>query len=263
MLALQRQREILKMAERDGAVRVTDLAQRFSVTEETIRRDLTMMENAGRLKRSHGGAVLAQSERREMPHRQREIICRDEKIAIAREAVKRVNEGDTILMDASTSVLFMAHELPDRPLTVVTNSVLVVLALAEREHIRLLSVGGSFSPVSMSFLGPLAEKSFQEYHVNKLFFSCRGVDVQRGLSDPGEATAQLKQQMMKIADERILLADHGKFGVRALAVIAGLDTLSEIITDAEADEEMGEAVHAQGPRLTRVDMPRSTHPAQE
>lgn len=238
MLALQRQREILRAAERDGAVRVTELARRFEVTEETIRRDLTMLENAGRLTRTHGGAVLAQAERREIPHHQREVLYRNEKIRIAQEAAKCVAEGDTILLDASSTALFLAHVLPDRPLTVLTNSLLIVQALAERTCIKLMSIGGIFTPLSMSFQGPLAERNLHEYHINKLFFSCRGVDATRGLTDPGEASAQLKQQMLKIADERILLADHSKFGVRALSIIAGLDKLTQVITDEPVQDPM-------------------------
>ncbi len=231
MLALQRQQEILAMAQRQGAVRVAQLAELFNVTEETIRRDLTMLENAGRLTRSHGGAVLAQAERHEVPHHQRETLYRTEKIQIARMAVKQVVEGDTLLLDASSTALFLAQVLPNWPLTVLTNSLLVIQTLARHSQIKLVSLGGTFIPVSMSFLGPTAQRTLEEYHVNKLFFSCRGLDAMRGMTDPSEGSAQLKQHMLTSADERILLMDHSKVGVRALAVIAGLDRITQLITD--------------------------------
>lgn len=250
MLALQRQREILKLVEQAGAARVAALAGKFGVTEETIRRDLTMLESDGRVTRSHGGAVPAQSERHEVAHHRREIINKEEKNLIAEEALTRIEPGDTILMDASSSSLFLARLLPDRPLTVVTNSLLAVQALADHEAPRILCVGGSFNPLTMSFAGPLAEKCLKEYHVNKCFFSCRGVDIERGLTDPSEASARIKQQMLSIADQRILLADHSKFSVRALAVFAGLSAVTEIITDAGIEPGCCEAIRQFGVKVS-------------
>ncbi len=252
MLALQRQREILRLIEQEGAVRVANLARRFKVTEETIRRDLTTLENTGRVTRSHGGAVLSLSSRLEVPHQQREVLNKAEKIRIANEAVQRVSRGDALLLDASSSALFLAQQLPDMPLTVLTNSVAVVNTLADYKRIKLIGVGGTFAPMTMSFVGPSALNSLKEYHVDKLFFSCRGLDVGRGLSDSSEATAQVKQQMLQIADQRILLADHSKFGVRALAVIADLSAITELITDDRADAQQCEIIQKLGVPVTQT-----------
>jgi len=252
MLALQRQREILKIVEMDRVVRVNDLAKRFDVTEETIRRDLSMLETAGRVTRSYGGAVITQIERHELPHNQREITNRIAKARIADEALSRIEEGDRILLDASSSALFLAQRLPDIPLTVITHSAPVIQALSAHKLIRLISIGGEFSRATMSFFGSLAEKNLMEYHVNKLFFSCWGVDPQRGLSDPNEQTARLKQKMLGVADERFLLADHSKFNVRALAVIADVSAVTEIITDHETPETLRQPICACGVTVTIV-----------
>lgn len=252
MLALERQRQIVRTVEQEGAARVTDLARRFGVTEETIRRDLTVLEDAGQVTRSHGGVLPARPDRAEVPHRQRETLNEAAKTQMAGEALRRIADGDTILLDASSSALFLARLLPDRPMTVVTNSVMVVYALAEHRNIRLLSTGGQFASASMSFTGPLAERNLREYHVGKLFFSCAGVDLQRGLSDPNDATAQMKQQMLKMADARILLADHSKFNVRALSAVGRLDEVTEIITDGGTDAALCEAIRRQGVAVTRV-----------
>jgi DeoR family transcriptional regulator, L-fucose operon activator len=252
MLALQRQRIILKALEQDGAVKVSDLAKQFDVTEETIRRDLSMLENAGRVTRSHGGAVMTRLEKHEIPHTQREITNRMAKSRIAEEALSRVNEGDSMILDASSSALFLAQLLPDIPLTVITNSVPIVQALSSHKLIRLIAVGGEFSRATVSFQGSLAENNLMDYHVNKLFFSCWGVDAQRGLSDPNEFTARLKQKMLGIADERILLADHSKFNVRAFSVIADVSAVTEIITDHETPETQCQTVRACGVTVTSV-----------
>src|SRR5438045_5215952 len=119
MLAVERLREIEKRIKRDGSARVADLARELSVTEETIRRDLEKLEDDRKILRSHGGAVAPANG--EIPHTERESQQAAEKSAIAREAVKRVSEGDTLFIDASSTALELARILPDMPLTVLTN----------------------------------------------------------------------------------------------------------------------------------------------
>jgi DeoR/GlpR family transcriptional regulator of sugar metabolism len=95
----------------------------------------------------------------------------------------------------------------------------------------VVCTGGTLSPVSLSFVGPLSERMLADYRVNHLFFSCAGIDLEHGLSDVNEAQASLKQQMIRIADHRYLLADHSKFGVKALKRFGALADLDSIITD--------------------------------
>lgn len=238
MLIAERHREIMNVLDQEGRVKVNELARLFQVTEETIRRDLERLESEGKLLRSHGGAVSVKSFERETPFSEREIRYMQEKMAIAREAVKRVEEGDTILLDASTTAWQMARLLPDMHLTVLTNAIKVAVELAERSRIRVISTGGKLSPASLSYVGPAAERMLKDYHVSKLFFSCKGVDIERGLSDSSESNATIKRRMMAIADKRYLLADHSKFGIKALAMLAPLDEVGEVITDRKLDASM-------------------------
>ncbi|OYD07152.1 DeoR/GlpR family DNA-binding transcription regulator [Paludifilum halophilum] len=232
MLAVERRHEIVAVVNREGSIRVTELAKRFQVTEETIRYDLKKLESKGKLLRSHGGAVTVKKDpEQEMPFQEREIKNVAEKKAIAREAVKKVEEGDTILLDASTTAWQMARLLPDMRLTVLTHSIKVAMELADHLHVRVISTGGALSPQSLSFIGPLAERSLEGYHVNKLFFSCGGADVQYGLSDSNEWQATLKHRMISIADYSYLLVDHSKFGVKAFKVFSDFRDLDEVITD--------------------------------
>lgn len=252
MLALERQRLIVKEVEQFGAMRVADFARRFAVTEETIRRDLATLVSEGRVARSHGGVLPVQADRAEVPHHERETVQREAKQAIALEALGRVKEGDALMLDASSTALFLARLLPDIPMTVVTNSLMVIHALAEHRHARVLSTGGLYTPVSMSLTGPMAEKNLMEYHVDTLFFSCRGIDLQRGLSDPTDTSAQIKKVMLRGADRRVLLADHSKFNVRALEMIGDLTEVTEIITDAATDEDICVALRDKGVAVARV-----------
>lgn len=229
MLVLERQKNILDKLERLGSVRVTDLAREFGVTEETIRRDLDKLEEEGGLRRSHGGAVALKDKGREVPYWFREITHEKEKATIAHHALELIQEGDRIILDASTTAWHIAKRLRDMELTVVTNSIRVAVALSEHEKVKVISVGGLLSPRSLSYVGPQAVENMRQYHVDKLFFSCAGVDVERGLSDLTDEQASVRRCMLKQADTRYLLTDSSKVGVKALAMIGPLNVVDDII----------------------------------
>jgi DeoR/GlpR family transcriptional regulator of sugar metabolism len=237
VLVAERQRKIVELVNERLSVRVTELSKIFSVTEETIRRDLEKLEKENLLMRSHGGAVSIEKNDSETSYLEREVTNAAEKKAIAAAAVSTIEPGDQILLDASTTAWYVAMELPDMPLTVLTNSVKVAIELSKKEQIKVISTGGTLLSQSLSFVGPLAERSLSMYHVNKAFISCKGVHLERGLSDFSESQALVKKQMMEIADETILMVDSSKFGTRAFSQIASLSAIETIITDADINEE--------------------------
>lgn len=237
MLVLERRKAITKLLDDQGSVRVAALAARFEVTEETIRRDLDYLESEGRLRRSHGGAVSVQARDQEIPYWFREITHEKEKAAIARCALQYVEEGDRIILDASTTAWHIAKRIRDMDLTVVTNSIRVAVTLSELEKVTVISLGGQLAKRSLSYVGPQAEECMRGYHVNKLFFSCAGIDLERGLSDLTNEQASIRRSMLDQADRRILLVDHGKFGEKALSVVSGFDCIDEIVTNEEAPAE--------------------------
>ncbi|MGM0903529.1 MAG: DeoR/GlpR family DNA-binding transcription regulator [Bacillota bacterium] len=238
MLVAERQRKIVELVNEKLSIRVTELSKIFSVTEETIRRDLEKLEKDNLLMRSHGGAVSLEKDQSETSYLEREITNAAEKRAIAMEAIKSIEAGDQIVLDASTTAWYMAKELPDMPLTVVTNSIKVSIELSKKEQIRVISTGGSLLSQSLSFVGPLAERSLGMYHVNKAFLSCKGVHLEKGLSDFNELQALVKKQMMEIADETVLMVDSSKFGVRSFSQISSLSTIDCVITDAKVEENI-------------------------
>lgn len=238
MLVAERQRKIVELVNERLSIRVSELSKIFSVTEETIRRDLEKLEKEALLERSHGGAVSIEKEGAEVSYSEREITRAEEKRAIALEAVKLVEPGDQIILDASSTAWYMAKELPDMPLTVLTNSIKVALELSKKEQIRVISTGGILIPASLSYVGPLAERSLTMYHVNKLFFSCKAVHPDSGLSDSSEPQSLLKKEMISIANEIILMADSSKFGKRAFSQITAISNVHQIISDNNMDEGM-------------------------
>lgn len=235
MLVAERQRKIVELVNERLSIRVSELSQIFSVTEETIRRDLEKLEKENLLMRSHGGAVSLEKNQSETSYLEREITNAAEKKAIAVEAIRCIETGDQIILDASTTAWYMAKELPNIPLTVLTNSIKVAIELSKKEQIKVISTGGILLPKSLSFVGPLAERSLTMYHVNKAFLSCKGVHIQKGMSDFNESQALLKKQMMEIADKTVLMADSSKFGIRSFSQIASLSDVEQIITDANIE----------------------------
>jgi len=249
MLIAERQRSIITMVTEGGSARVTDLAKHFGVTEETIRRDLEKLESEGKLLRSHGGAVAPVVASGERHYTERQVANTREKSAIARLAVQLIEEGDTVVLDASSTVLHLARLLPDIDVTVLTNSIQVALALADRPRVRVVGTGGTLSSASLSFAGPQAEESLEKYYVNKAFLSCTGVDLEFGLSDINERQALLKVKMMDIAARTYLLADHSKFGAKSLRRFSRIEDVDEIITDSSVDADTLEMIRQAGPTV--------------
>lgn len=238
VLVAERQRKIVELVNEKLSIRVSELSKIFSVTEETIRRDLEKLEKENLLMRSHGGAVSLEKDQSETSYLEREITDASEKKAIALEAISLIEPGDQIVLDASTTAWYMAKELPDMPLTVLTNSIKVAIELSRKEQIRVISTGGTLLSQSLSYVGPLAERSLSMYHVNKAFLSCKGVHLDKGLSDFNELQALLKKQMMEISDETVLMVDSSKFGTRSFSQIAPLASIDTVITDSYLDDQL-------------------------
>lgn len=238
MLVAERYDKIVQLVNERGSIRVTELSELCQVTEETIRRDLDRLEQAGRLRRSHGGAVSVKDQQPEIPYFEREVMRADEKKRIAEEAVKLIQPKDRILLDASTTAWYMAASMPDIPLTVLTNSIKVAMELSSKEKIEVISTGGILASRSLSYVGPLAERSLDAYHVDKAFFSCKGVHLERGISESNELQARIKHKMVGMADQVILLADSSKFGVQAFTHVADLSDIHTIITDGRVSSEL-------------------------
>lgn len=247
MLVAQRYEMIVRLVNERGSMRVSELSELCDVTEETIRRDLDRLEQAGRLRRSHGGAVSVKDQQQlEVPYAEREVMHAEEKRRIAHLAVSIIEPGDRIILDASTTAWYMASILPDFEITVLTNSIRVATELSGKERIQVVSTGGSLAHRSLSYVGPLAERSLDTYFVHKAFISCKGVHIERGISESNEQQALVKKKMIEISDKVYLLADSSKFGVQSFTQVAALSQVHELITDHQADRAFVQRVQESG-----------------
>ncbi|WP_085522987.1 DeoR/GlpR family DNA-binding transcription regulator [Tuberibacillus sp. Marseille-P3662] len=228
----ERQHNIIDLVEKKGSVRVADLSKQFEVSEETIRRDFEKLETEGFVERRHGGAVRSQKQDElEIPALKRQAMNIQEKNIIAAKAASMVEDGDIVGIDASTTGLQMTKYLKDKEITIITNSIGVTLEFAKEELIQVILVGGYLSEGSMSLVGNFAERVIQDYHVDKFFFSCQGVDFKRGISEIHEAQALVKKQLFSISERLFLLADNSKFGEKSLFRLCNLQDINYLITD--------------------------------
>jgi len=190
----------------------------------------------GELLRSHGGASLPEKIRGDVPFNERQAIRREEKKAIARVAAGRIRPNETIFLDASSTVLTLTEFLPiDMPLTVITNALNVINALADRPNLDLICTGGLHVAKSQSFVGLAAEKSLLRYHIHRMFLSGDGLHLERGLSESNSRQASFKERVIASAEDVVFLADHSKLGRKASYFFGEVGDLSCLVSDEKAD----------------------------
>lgn len=234
---------------KSGAVTTAGAARALGISEETARRDFEKLEANGLLARSHGGAVRSNDSHRDLPLGSRESANVEEKKSLARSALALLQAGDTVFFDASSTVFYLAHLLPNMDLTVLTPALKVAIELARRPAIRVILSGGTVSHSSLSCQGDLAAASLERCHVKKAFLSCRGVHPIRGLSEANIEQADLKRKMMGLAGITILLADHGKIGVESSWFFAKLTEINVLVTDCKPGRAVIQALKKGGAKL--------------
>ncbi|MFT4176111.1 MAG: DeoR/GlpR family DNA-binding transcription regulator [Luteolibacter sp.] len=237
MIAAERQLRILELARRDGSVRTTELARDCNVTEETIRRDLDLLTRQGKLRRTHGGAMDVSSTRVELPQDERRGRQLAEKVTIAKTAATLLSPSETILLDASSTAIAFASQLPPgMPLRVVTYSLDVVDQLIHQSDIEIIQLGGTYEARGRRFSGFITEASLRAIRIDRFFYSGGGFDLERGLSEPNQEQARLKRLMIQHAAWNCVLIDHTKLGAQADYFISAPDQIQALVTDAAGAE---------------------------
>lgn len=238
MLAIERRNRILARLKAEKHVVVSELAKQFGVSEETIRRDLDRMEKEGQVVKSYGGAVLSESGVAELPFVVRKRSNVEEKMKIADIAASLIDDGDAIILDASSTAVFIAQKLKTKKnITLITNSVEVLMELSGVVGWRILSTGGTLKEDSCALIGPIAEGMLAAYHVGKVILSCKGMDEEGGFSDSNDSHAALKRRMLACGAQKIFAVDSSKFGKRSFIEISGFDGIDAVITDRRPPEQ--------------------------
>lgn len=254
MLAVERRTQIEQMITKNKSVLVPELAKQFDVTTETIRSDLEKLEKQGVLIRTYGGATLVESSEPDMEIHRRDVVNFEGKQSIGKRAAEMIKDGETVFLDASTSSLHLARNIKEkRGITVITNAEKIVLELSECPDIKVICVGGMLNKKNMSYSGRSSEDVIRRnYYANKVFFSCRGVTLSRGLMESSEAEAEIKKAMIDCSESAIFLCDKRKLGRLGVPVITELSKIDCFITDIKLDEEWNNALADNDIRLITV-----------
>ena len=250
MLAIERRNRILARLRAEKHVVVSELAKQFEVSEETIRRDLDKMEKEGQVVKSYGGAVLSENGAAELPFVVRKRSNVAEKQKIAELAASLVSDGDAIILDASSTAVFIARKLKTKKnITIITNSVEVLMELSDVTGWRILSTGGTLKENSCALIGPQAEEMLASYHVGKVILSCKGVDEDGGFSDSNDSHASLKRKMLACGAQKIFAVDSSKFGKRSFIEISGFEGIDAVLTDKRPPEHWVKLLASHGVEL--------------
>ena len=242
MLALERQQAVLDLINKQKSVKVSDLSQQFSVTEETIRRDLEKLAKKGIIKKTYGGAILSEHlEEKELEDTTFEYRIKENtesKVKIGKMVASLIQAGETITLDSSTTCLEVARHLAkNHPITVITNSVNAAIELSKNESVTVISTGGTLRSASMSLVGPTAKKNIMNYYADKAIISCKGMSLTRGVMESNELEKEMKQSFAEVAKEVILAVDSGKVNKGAIHHLMSIDQINTIVVDKPLDQE--------------------------
>jgi DeoR/GlpR family transcriptional regulator of sugar metabolism len=253
-----RRAEIVRLARSSGLASVEELSAQFGVTASTIRRDLSLLTSQGLIARTYGGAIALQR-RAESSLQQRALEGRDAKRAIARWAAQQVQPGETVLLDAGTTVGAMGEFLCDVPdLTVVTAGLTALEALADADDVRVECIGGTLRHLSQGFVGPLAEATLQRLSFDRAFLGADAVNAEFGICEAELEQTRLKEVMMQRAGRIYILAHADKLGRRPFHAWAPIPAEATLVTDRSATAEQARAFETAG--LSVVRAPSSVAP---
>jgi DeoR/GlpR family transcriptional regulator of sugar metabolism len=265
VFARERQEHIARIVEEHGRARVADLATRFDVSGVTIRKDLLVLESEQRLVRTHGGAIARDRSRPELSFDIRERLQADEKLRIGAAAAALVHDGESIVMDASTTALSVARQIKARgawsQLTIITNGLRTASELAGHPGLTVLMLGGRVRWEALSVVGQLGDGLFSRINVQKAFLGAAGFTLDSGLSDATDEEAQIKRAMVAAAREVIAIVDHTKWERAAFATFCPIDQVSVVLTDPEAPAGMVDALRMRGVEIRIV--PGKSRPARD
>jgi DeoR family transcriptional regulator of aga operon len=254
LLIEERRRRICDLLLEEGRVTVEGLATRFGTSQVTIRADLSALESAGALTRTHGGA-LPREEATDQPLDVKQLQQHAEKVRIAQAAVALIRDGETIILDSGTTTAEIARALRKadlKSINVITNALNVAALLMDVPSVRLIMLGGVLRRESNSLTGPMATAALANLQADRLYLGADGLDPELGVMTPHLQEAELNAQMMRIARQVVVVADSSKLIRRNVSLIAKVEQINILITDDAAPEQAVEALRRRGVDVRQV-----------
>jgi DeoR family fructose operon transcriptional repressor len=248
-----RQHAIYLLALRQGSVDVADLARRYGVTTETIRRDLSDMQGRNLLRRVHGGAVPVERISHEPLLAARDVVNAEEKLRIATKAVEEVPEHGSVIIDSGSTTQRLADVFPvDRDVHVVTNSLMTALTLSRRGLQKLTVLGGAVRTNTLAMVDDTTRSELQYMAIDVLFISCDGLSFQHGLTTPYREEHTIKRAMIERAHRIVAMVDQSKFHNVQMFSFAEFDEIDVLVTDTRTEPEAVEFLLGHGITVHRV-----------
>ena len=259
MLAEERRQRILAELEQVESIEIASLCERFGVSDMTIRRDFDALDKRKLLRKVHGGAVRVPKAAAEPHFEFKRKLNLSGKRAIAREALRLIDPGDTVAFSAGTTTWHIANTLQNinKDLTFITNSTNIALKLQENGWEQIILSGGIFRTPSDALVGPYADHVLDSVNADILFLGVHGVHADAGLTTPNVAEAQTNRSLLEMAQKVVVVADDSKLGVIALAKIAPLSKVDVLITNGESSEDMLQEMKLVGVRVIVADLEAS------
>lgn len=237
MLASERKERIKEYLLEYKSASVLDLSTYFGVSEETIRRDLVVLDREGYVIRTHGGAVLAKRVSKTVDNDTLGKVFLESKQIIAEQCLQFIHEGDCIFLDASTTAATLCSMIYDMHMTVLTNSLRVIRNLSKAENINLICVGGNYSKDRESFIGRTTNMVLSNHYVDMAFISCRSLSIESGITDSNDEEAEVKQIISGHSNRVFLIADYSKFGKTSFTKVCDFSDIDDIVTDRPLTDE--------------------------
>ena len=246
----ERRKFILDTIFQNGFVRVADLAEALSVTQATIRKDLTYLEGQGLLYRAYGSALPTTAQVMDISLNTKKLINFKKKQRSAACALGLLEKSDSIIMGAGSTVEVMAELLtPKGRLNVVTSAVNVSMALGDMSGVSVMQLGGILYGNSLCVIGSETKSQLKNLHCSKLFFGVDGIDPEAGITCATVEEAELLAQMMGIVSTSVVLADSSKVGYRGFSRICGCGEVDILITDSGISDEARKAIEKTGVKV--------------
>ena len=236
----ERQKKMMEYIEANTSAQIRELAEKFHVSEATVRRDLDELDQQGALRRTHGGAIkLDRSTSYESMYSEKISQMTDEKHRIADRAAQLVHPGDTVIVDSGTTTFFIAQALSHlENLTIITNDLYIAYQTPLHPSSTLIVTGGMRRHSRQELVGSVPENFIRDTHVDVAFIGVDGIDLMGGITNANFAEVGVKRLMIHAAERSIIAVDHTKFGRVALAKICDLQDVSLLLTDNGLDEDM-------------------------
>ena len=250
MYNIERKSLILDLLRIENTITVAEIASSMKVSKETVRRDLRELEKDNMIKRTHGGAVLESKYKNssQFPFKMRSIQKHVEKLQLCKKASGLVEDGDTIFLDnSSTLVSFLNDINPSYHITVITNSIWVLLESVQvnNTNFTMICLGGVFNPNNYSTTSIMMDQYISTFHPNKTFISCHGINLD-GLFDDSIYEVDIKRMMINNSKDVYILADSSKLNETGLVFLNGFSNIDYLITDGLADRDYLKELEAKG-----------------